>query len=156
MMTAEASAVYGLCVGVMKRLLIFFGVIIEPEVCDEFFSHDVAESVFEFGFLDEEIVLGVEPFSDLGAFEEEGHPFLYAVEARALGEIEGQSDIERDRGGEDGVAAEEIDLDLHGVAQPTEDVDVVPSFFRVAARGIIFDTDFVIVIFVQFREGFSV
>ena len=101
-------------------------------------------------------MFGVETFANFGAFEEEGHPFLNTVESGALSEVEGERDIESDGCGEDGVAAEEIDFDLHGVPEPSEDIDVIPSFFGVAARRIIFDADFVVVITIQVWEGFSV
>src|SRR5207247_378594 len=41
--------------------------------------------------------------------------------------------------GEDGIAAQEVDLDLHRIAEPSEDVDVVPSFLVVAAGRIVVD-----------------
>mgnify|MGYP000373161909 CR=1 FL=1 len=39
-----------------------------------------------------------------------------------------------------GDTAEEIELDLHGIAHPTKDIDVVPTFFIVSARRIIINT----------------
>ena len=42
-----------------------------------------------------------------------------------------------------GVAAQEIDLDLHGVAEPSEDVDVVPTLFVISARRVVVDADLV-------------
>ena len=61
-----------------------------------------------------------------------------------LREIEEEREVEDDRRGQDGVAAEEVDFDLHGVAEPAEDVDVVPAFFVVAARRVVVDADFVV------------
>src|SRR5437879_13650389 len=46
-------------------------------------------------------------------------------------------------GGEYGITAEEIHLDLHGVVEPAEDINIVPAFFVVAARRVIVDADFV-------------
>ena len=58
-------------------------------------------------------------------------------------------EVERERSGEDGVAAEEVDLELHGVAEPAEDVDVVPAFFVVAAGRVIVDADLVVEVLVE-------
>ncbi len=40
----------------------------------------------------------------------------------------------------DAVTTEEVDLDLHGVTHPTEDVDVVPTLFIVATWWVVVDT----------------
>src|SRR6185312_15381317 len=53
------------------------------------------------------------------------------------------SQIEEERRGEDRIAAEEIDFDLHRVVEPAEDVDVVPAFFVIAARWVVVDADLV-------------
>ncbi len=57
--------------------------------------------------------------------------------------------VERERRGKDGVAAEEVDLELHRVAEPTEDVDVVPTLFVVAARWVVVDADLVVEVLVE-------
>src|SRR5208337_462763 len=49
------------------------------------------------------------------------------------------------------IAAEEIDLHLHRITEPSEDVDVVPTFFIVSAGRIIIDADLVIVILIESR-----
>src|SRR6185437_5621490 len=51
----------------------------------------------------------------------------------------------------DGIAAKEVDLNLHRIAQPSEDVDVIPAFFRIAARRIVIDPDGVIQILIKLR-----
>ena len=137
-------------------LFIFFGIVIEAEVCDEVFAHDVTEGVFHLCLLNEEVVFGVEAFADLRALEVEGEPFLDAVEVCALCEVHEECKVEGDGSGEDGVTAEEVDFDLHGVSEPAEDIDVIPAFFGIATGGIIFDTDFVIVVSVEFGECFGI
>ena len=57
----------------------------------------------------------------------------------ALREVHEQREVEDDRRREDRVAAEEVDLDLHRVAEPPEDVDVVPALLVVAARRVVVD-----------------
>jgi hypothetical protein len=67
---------------------------------------------------------------------------------RKVGE---EREIEHDRRGEDRIPAEEVHLDLHGIAHPAEDVDVVPPFLVVAARGVVVDADDVGEVLVQIR-----
>ncbi len=68
---------------------------------------------------------------------------------RALGKIEEQHQVERDGRGKDRVAAEEVDLDLHRIAEPAENVDVVPAFLVVAARRVVVDADLVVDVLVE-------
>ncbi len=119
---------------------------------DQLRAHDVAQRVLELHRLDEEIVLGIEAFARLRRLEVEAEPLLNADGAqlrRALGEVEEQHQVERDGRGKDRVAAEEIDLDLHRVAEPAEDVDVVPALFFVAARRIVVDANLVVDVLVE-------
>ena len=69
----------------------------------------------------------------------------------ALRQIHEQHQVQHQRRRQNRIAAQEIDLDLHRVAQPPEDVDVVPAFFGVAARRIILDPDLVVELLVQVR-----
>ena len=84
----------------------------------------------------------------LWRFEVERKPLLHAFHARTLSEIQKQRQVKNDRRGEDRVAAEEVDLDLHRIPEPAEDVDVVPAFFVVAARRVIVDSHDVRKVFV--------
>ena len=68
---------------------------------------------------------------------------------RALGKIQEEDEVERDGRGKDGVAAEEVDLDLHRIAEPAEDVDVVPALFVVAARRVVVDANLVVDVLVE-------
>src|SRR5436853_623950 len=72
--------------------------------------------------LNEEVVFGIELGGGHGAFEVEAEPLLNAGPAGALGEIEQEREVEHDRRGEDRVAAEEVDLHLHRIAEPAEEV----------------------------------
>ena len=83
---------------------------------DELFAHHVPEGVFHFGFLNENVVFRVEARFGLWAFEVETEPFLDAVEASALGQVGEKDQVKGDGGGENGVAAQEVNLNLHGVA----------------------------------------
>jgi hypothetical protein len=101
----------------------------------------MCRSVF-FSFIcwNEQIVLRIDAGAVLGILEVEAEPLLDAEAAqrrRAGREIHEEAEIERQRSGEDGVAAEEIDLDLHRIAEPAEDVDVVPTLFVITTRRVI-------------------
>ena len=94
-------------------------------------------------------MLGVETGCVHRTLEIERQPLLDARHAGALRQIQEQRDVEDDRRRQDAVAAQKVDLQLHRVAEPPEDVDVVPTFFIVAARRIVIDTDDVAKLFVQ-------
>ena len=85
----------------------------------------------------------------LRAFEEETQEALCAVTAVAGSGVDEQHEVEAKRGGQNRIAAEEVDFHLHGVAHPTEDVDVVPAFLAVAARRIVVDAHLVVVVRVE-------
>src|SRR5439155_15843806 len=78
-------------------------------------------------------------------------PFLNAAHPAALGQIEEQHKVQDDRRSKNAVAAQEIELDLHGITKPPVDIDVVPSFFIISTRRIVVDSHFVREIFVEVR-----
>lgn len=53
-------------------------------------------------------------------------------------------------GSKDRVTTQEVNLDLHGVTHPAEDVNVVPTLFVVTTRWVVVDADFVEHIAVEF------
>ena len=111
---------------------------------DLLFAHHPAKGVLELRLLDEEVVLRVHSGSVLRALEVEGEPFLDALHAGALGEVEEKSEIKNERRGENRIAAEKVDLYLHRVAEPPEDVDVVPALLVVAAGRVVVDPHLVV------------
>ena len=75
-----------------------------------------ADGVLQHGVLLEEVV---DRFLALGVvvhrgLEEEGEETLDAAAAGTGSEVAEQAEVEQKRCGKDGVAAEEVDLDLHG------------------------------------------
>src|ERR1041384_4435807 len=94
-------------------------------------------------------MLRIQTRRGLRSIEVEREPFLHAFHARAVREIKEQSEVEHDWRGEDRIAAKEVDLDLHRVAEPAEDIDVVPTFFVVTARWVVVDAHYVREVFVQ-------
>src|SRR6201992_1089093 len=129
-------------------------VVFESEVRDEVFATKMAERVLELHQLYEDVVLGIEAGRGHRRLEVEGEPFLRALHPAALREIEKERQVEDDGRGEYGVAAEEVYLDLHRVAEPAEDVYVVPSLLVVAARRVVVDADDVREVLVELRVDF--
>ena len=80
------------------------------------------------------------------SLEEEAEEALYAVASCPSSEVAQQAEVETERRCEDRVAAEEVDLDLHWVAHPSEDVNIVPTLLVVVARRIIVDAHLVVVL----------
>src|SRR5467141_573611 len=132
-----------------RALLLRVLVVLDAEVRDLLLAHHPAQRVLELGVLDEQIVLGVQTRGELGTLKVEGQPFLNARQARAAGEIEEQREVEHERRGENRVAAQEIDFDLHRIAEPSENVDVVPPFLIIAAGWVVVDPHLVIDLAVQ-------
>ena len=121
------------------------------------FAHDVAQRVLQLHGLYEEIVLGIDAGGRVRSLEVEAEPLLNAKSAktgRASGQIEEEAEVERERSGEDGVAAKKVDLELHGVSQPAEDIDVVPAFLVVAAGRVVVDANLVVQVLVEVRVEF--
>ena len=114
-------------------------VIFHTEVGDHIFALQIAQSVLELHLLNEEIMLRIETGGAHRALEEEREPFLNAAHAATSGQIIEDHQIEYDRRRQNGVATEEVHLDLHRIAEPAEDVDVVPSFLAVSTRRIVVD-----------------
>ena len=89
----------------------------------------------------------------LWALQEEAQEALSAPAASTVCEVDEQAEVEAERCCEDRVAAEEIDLNLHWIAHPTKDVDVVPTFLVVVAWWVVVDTHLVVVVAVLHPRG---
>src|ERR1041385_1941840 len=98
------------------------------------------KSVFQLHQLNKNVVLGIQPRRGLGRFKVERKPLLHALHSRSLSEIEEQREVKDDRRRQDRITTEKVDLDLHRITKPAEDVDIVPTFFVVATRGIVVDS----------------
>src|SRR5215204_167880 len=116
-------------------------VVVEAEVGDEVLTHKCPEGVLELYLLDEEVVLWVELGQGHRALEVEGEPLLDTAHPGPVREVHKEGEVQDYRGGEDRVAGKEVYLDLHRVAQPPEDVNVVPALLGIAARGVVVDLD---------------
>ena len=67
----------------LEVLELLLAVVVEAEVGDEVFAHDVAEGVFQLHRLDEEVVLGIDAGGAVGILEVEAQPLLDAEAAQA-------------------------------------------------------------------------
>src|SRR5690606_9787217 len=109
-------------------------VVLGAQVSDQVLTHHVPEVVLELLDLDEDVVLGIHLGSVLGALEVERQPLLDSRAAGAVGQVHEQGQIQDQGSGQDRVFAQKVDLDLHRISQPSEDVDVVPAFLVVTPR----------------------
>src|SRR5258706_3059149 len=108
----------------------------------ELLDLEVTQRVLQLHGLNEEVVLGIKPGRGHRRLEVEAQPLLDTDAAqfrRTLGQVHKQNQIQNNRRGQDRVAAEEVELDLHRIAEPSEDVDVVPTLFVVATRRVVVD-----------------
>ena len=86
----------------------------------------------------------------LRALEVEREPLLDAAHPGPVGEVEEEREVEDERRGEDRIAAEEVDLQLHRVAHPAEEVDAVPALLVVATGRVVVDPHLVVSIAIEF------
>src|SRR5947208_3062416 len=97
-------------------------------------------------------MLGIDAQGAVGSLEVEAEPLLNAQTAQAWGagcQVHEEDEIKGEGSGKYGVAAEEIYLELHGVAEPAEDIDVVPTFFIITTRWVIIDANLVVNVLVE-------
>jgi hypothetical protein len=132
----------------LKRLL---AVVLKAEVGNQVLTHDVPKSVLQLHGLDKEIVLGVNLRRVVRVLEVEAEPFLNTETLQAAGaggEVHEKNQVERKRRSKDRIATEEVNLELHGISQPAEDVDIVPTLFVITTRRVIVVPKFVLEVLV--------
>src|SRR5258706_1104983 len=100
---------------------------------DQVLSSQVPQSVLEFHQLNEQVMLRVQAGGMHWTLKVKAQPFLDATHATSLCKVEKENKIQDDGGSKNAVTAQEVDLDLHGITQPSINVDVVPSFFIVTS-----------------------
>jgi len=118
------------------------------EMGDGFFVHNFSHGILELDMLDKDIMFGNHIGRMQWALEVERKPFLYSVEANSLSKVHQQHEIESNRSSKYGITAKEVDLNLHGITQPTKYVNIVPALFIIFTRWVIIDANFVIVVLV--------
>src|SRR6185369_8419779 len=107
-------------------------------------TSDLLHPLVEERVLLEQIVHRALAVPVVGRLEEERELALDATLTAALGHVHQTHQVDDQRGGEDRVLAEEVDLDLHPLAEEPEDVDVVPGFLLVTAGAVVVDVDLVV------------
>ena len=117
----------------------------------------LTDSVLEHHVLLEEVVngnlvLGVVVHR---ALEEEAQEALSAITAGTACKVDEQTQVKAQGCCKNRVAAQEVDLDLHGIAHPAKDVDVVPSLLVVVAGRVVVNAYLVEVVVVQVGLIFS-
>ena len=110
----------------LKILVDFFVSLVATHLADSILQHSVLLIEVVYRLLALSVVVH-------RSLEEEAQEALYAVASGTSSEVAQQCEVEQQRSSEDRVAAEEVNLDLHRVAHPSEDVDVVPSLLVVVA-----------------------
>ena len=73
-----------------------------------------AQGVLELGQLDEEVVLGLHAWRALRGLEVEGEPLLDALNARPLGQIDEEEEVEDERCRQDRVRQRKLILSFIG------------------------------------------
>src|SRR4051812_19976056 len=111
---------------------------------NQVFTAQITQGILEFHQLNKQVVFGIKARGMHRALEVETQPFLNALHPATLCQVEKQHQVQHQRSGENAVAAEKVDLDLHRIAQPSEDVDVVPTFFIVASWRVVMNPDLVV------------
>src|ERR1700689_633981 len=111
------------------------------------------QRVLQLHQLDEQIVLRIKSRRGHRRLEIKTQPLLNAEATKfraALGEIHEQHQIEYNGRSQNGIPAKKVHLDLHRVAKPSKDIDIVPALFVVASGRVIVDADFMGKIAVEF------
>src|SRR5579872_3211564 len=118
-------------------------IVFRPQMGNDVFPHHPAQRVLQLHQLNEQIVFWIKVLRSHGALEIKAQPLLRTVHVGPLREVEEEGQIEHDGRRQDRIAAKEVDLELHRVAEPAEEVDVVPALLRVAARRVVVDANLV-------------
>src|SRR5580700_6784501 len=143
-------------------LVIFSGrssiVILQPQMGDQFLAAQMSQRVLQLHQLNKQIMLRVESRRSHRRFEIKTQPLLNAKPTQfcaALRQVHEQNQVKHNGRSQNRIPAKKIHLDLHGVAEPAEDIDVVPALFVVAPGWVIVYADFVSEIAVKVRVEFG-
>src|SRR5205823_6150361 len=107
----------------LEQTILRLIVIFQSQMRNQLLTPHPAQSIFQLHELDKNVVLGVNLGSVHRSLEIKRQPFLNAAHPRALRQIHKQNDIEDQRRRQDRIPAQEIDLDLHRIAEPSENID---------------------------------
>ena len=85
------------------------------------------------------------------ALQEEAEEALRTIATLTCSKVREQYEVEQERSSKNRVTTEEIDLYLHRITHPTENINVIPTFLIVVTRRVVIDTYLVVVIGVKIR-----
>src|SRR4051794_4501984 len=109
---------------------------------DQLFATQMTQRVLQLHQLDKQIMLRIKSRWRDRRLEVEAQPLLDSESLQlraALCQIHEQHQVENQWRRQDRVATQEVHFDLHRIAQPPEDINVVPTFFVIATRRIVID-----------------
>ena len=118
---------------------------------DLFLSHEVAKGILQLHRLDEKVVLWIEVGSALRTLEIEGKPLLDSRHVCPHSEISEKDKVQDQRRGQNTISAEKIHFNMHGISQPTKNIDTIPSFLFVTTGRIVIDGHLVVAVSVKLR-----
>src|SRR6266498_115805 len=104
-------------------------VILQSQMRDQFLPAHIAQRILQLHKLDEQVMLGIQVGGAHRALEVKRQPLLnsFARHFRAaLGKIKKEHQVENEGCGQDRIATQKVDLDLHGISQPPENVEIIP------------------------------
>ena len=110
----------------------------------------LAECILQHGVLLIEVVDRLLPYPIVvhRTFQEEAQEVLNAITPCTGCEIDEQTEIKTHRCCQDRVATKVIDLDLHGIAHPAEDVDIIPRLLIILTWRVVVDAHLVVVVLI--------
>src|SRR5271170_2832655 len=125
---------------------------------DQSLATQMPQRVLQLHQLNEQIMLRIKPRRGHRRLEIKTQPLLNPESAKlsaALRQIHEQNEIQHNGRRKNRIPAKEIYLDLHRVAEPAKDIDIVPALFVIASRGVIIYADLVSEIAVEFGIKFG-
>ena len=99
------------------------------------------EPLHKSALLPAEVVIGPFAAVDHGRLKKHAELRLDPALAPPMSKIKATRDFNRQRRGENGIFAQEIDLQLHALTQKAGDIDVVPRLLVVASGTIVVDVN---------------
>src|SRR2546430_4361659 len=114
----------------------------------------MTQRVLQLHQLDKNVVFRIKTGSGHRRLKIKRQPFLHALHAGALGQIQKQGQIQNYRRRQNRITAKKVDLDLHRITQPPENIDIVPALFVVTTRRVVIDSNDVRKTLVELRIDF--
>lgn len=110
-------------------------------------------SIFQNSILLEEMIDRNFVFSIImhRTLQEETQETLDTKTSCTCSQVTQQYKVQAQRSSKNRITAKEINLNLHWIPHPSEDINIIPTFFIIITRRIVIDTYFMIVVCIQVR-----